>query len=535
MKPLQLAAFFMHLFHYFVLHHFTKVLKQQIINSLLIDAFSQNKDELVLHFQRNEESIFWILNCNSQLPFYYLTSDYHKANKNTATLFEETLGLEVINIELLEGERIIILQLTNQHQLIFKMFGKTTNIIHRYYNSTVDIFRHNLIEDEQIILQPCPSFQQFLQAINNEHLTYDELLQFPYWDKSFKHYIKEAQNIGNSAIETALQLYDFFAFPKYYLLKSPLNFSIIPIQTSEVLIFSDLIQALKHFAKYYFTVYQLDTKKNELLKSIDTQIKNLEYKVQSNQKSIQSIENSRSYEEIGNILMAHAHWDIKGCSKYTFQDIYDDYQSIEISLKPELSLLQNAEWYYQKHKKRKTELEKIKKMLAIHINELQKWNMLKNELLEIQTLKALDQWLKLHPELKKTVDNLNQSSLPYREFEILGYKIFVGKDAKSNDQLTLHHSHKNDIWLHAKDVSGSHVVIKVQKGQNIPQNIIEKAAELAAFYSKNRNQTFVPVIYTEKKYVRKGKGLPPGKVIVERENVIFVTPKSYEQIISENS
>jgi predicted ribosome quality control (RQC) complex YloA/Tae2 family protein len=101
----------------------------------------------------------------------------------------------------------------------------------------------------------------------------------------------------------------------------------------------------------------------------------------------------------------------------------------------------------------------------------------------------------------------------------------VGRNAENNDKLTLKHAHKEDLWLHAKDVAGSHVVIKHQSGKQFPKEVIHRAAELAAFNSKRRTDSLCPVICTPKKYVRKRKGDPPGTVVVEREKVIMVEPK----------
>jgi predicted ribosome quality control (RQC) complex YloA/Tae2 family protein len=86
------------------------------------------------------------------------------------------------------------------------------------------------------------------------------------------------------------------------------------------------------------------------------------------------------------------------------------------------------------------------------------------------------------------------------------------------------------LWLHAKDVSGSHVIIKYQAGKNFPEPVIERAAGLAAFFSKLRTDSLCPVIVTPKKYVRKPKGLPEGAVVVDREKVLMVVPIPWKEI-----
>jgi predicted ribosome quality control (RQC) complex YloA/Tae2 family protein len=90
--------------------------------------------------------------------------------------------------------------------------------------------------------------------------------------------------------------------------------------------------------------------------------------------------------------------------------------------------------------------------------------------------------------------------------------------------LTQKYSFKDDLWLHAKDVAGSHVLIKYQSGKNFPKEVIERAAQLAAWNSKRKNENLCPVAFTFKKFVRKRKGDPAGTVVVEREEVILVEP-----------
>jgi predicted ribosome quality control (RQC) complex YloA/Tae2 family protein len=101
----------------------------------------------------------------------------------------------------------------------------------------------------------------------------------------------------------------------------------------------------------------------------------------------------------------------------------------------------------------------------------------------------------------------------------------VGKNAKNNDELTLKFAHKDDLWLHAKGVSGSHVIIKHKAQLAFPASVIEYAAQIAAHYSSAAGSSLVPVIYTPKKFVRKPKGANPGQVSVEKEELLLVEPK----------
>ena len=122
-------------------------------------------------------------------------------------------------------------------------------------------------------------------------------------------------------------------------------------------------------------------------------------------------------------------------------------------------------------------------------------------------------------------ENQAESQKPiFKVYEYMGFQILVGRNAKNNDELTFKYGYKEDLWLHAKDVKGSHVLIKYQSGKNFPRPVIQVAAQLAAFYSSNKNTNTCPVIFTPRKFVRKSKGLPAGAVFVDKEDIIFVKP-----------
>jgi predicted ribosome quality control (RQC) complex YloA/Tae2 family protein len=110
---------------------------------------------------------------------------------------------------------------------------------------------------------------------------------------------------------------------------------------------------------------------------------------------------------------------------------------------------------------------------------------------------------------------------PYREFRGSGERrILVGRSASDNDRLTLDHARPHDLWLHARDDSGSHVVVPLQKGEACPPELLGDAATLAAHFSKARGEPVADVIYVARRYVRKLRKSPPGQVVVEREKVL---------------
>ena len=119
-----------------------------------------------------------------------------------------------------------------------------------------------------------------------------------------------------------------------------------------------------------------------------------------------------------------------------------------------------------------------------------------------------------------------QVRLPYREFTLsTGLTVFVGRDGSDNDRTTFEFARPYELWFHTQQCPGSHVVIKYpNKAFQPSKREIEEAASLAALHSKARNDSLVPVIYTERKYVRKPRKAKPGLVSVEREKSVMVPP-----------
>ncbi|MBY0434734.1 MAG: NFACT RNA binding domain-containing protein, partial [Cyclobacteriaceae bacterium] len=245
--------------------------------------------------------------------------------------------------------------------------------------------------------------------------------------------------------------------------------------------------------------------------------------LEKNKSKLHELENDAHYQQWADLLMAHLHELKPGMESVTVRNFYNNDQLVEIKLKADLTPQKNAEVYYRKGKNQSIELATLRNAIERKESEVQQllaWQKTVNDAQDIRELKNISPSILKDPQAKEQV-----KSLPYKAYEYKGYVIWVGKNASANDELTLKYSYKDDLWLHAKDVAGSHVLIKHQAGKNFPKDVIERGAALAAYYSKRKNESLCPVAYTSKKYVRKRKGDPAGAVVVEREEVILVTPQ----------
>ncbi|MFN8804799.1 MAG: NFACT RNA binding domain-containing protein [Bacteroidota bacterium] len=216
-------------------------------------------------------------------------------------------------------------------------------------------------------------------------------------------------------------------------------------------------------------------------------------------------------------IMTNMHLVKPGMESVTLTNFYNQEQT-NIKLKKELNAQRNAEVFYRKSKNQQIEITKLRESITAKQKEIAA---LQKRIEEIEQTTDIRQLRKENEKAKPK----KVTPLPYREVEFKGFKIWIGKSAEANDELTLKHSFKEDLWLHAKDVGGSHVLVKHQANKPFPKDVIERAAALAAYYSKRKNETPCPVAVTAKKFVRKRKGDPVGAVVVEKEDVLLIEPK----------
>jgi predicted ribosome quality control (RQC) complex YloA/Tae2 family protein len=281
----------------------------------------------------------------------------------------------------------------------------------------------------------------------------------------------------------------------------------------------DPIQCANEYYSIFNKSILFENEKAQLKQQYLHRKKQSESYIKKSSTKLDQIANRRSYKEIADLIMANLHTLKAGLETVTLFDFYQN-SDIEIKLKKSLSPQKNAEILYRKSKNEQVELQSIQRNIDDKQTRL-------NELVEIiEQIELAADWRELKSLNKQSKKEANDPILPYHSYQFAGYEIRVGKDAKRNDQLTTKHSSKDDIWLHAKDVSGSHVVIKNPTKKRPPSNVLEYAAQIAAYYSKRKSDKLCPVLFTERKYVRKSKKLLPGQVIVEREEVLLVEPSN---------
>jgi predicted ribosome quality control (RQC) complex YloA/Tae2 family protein len=281
---------------------------------------------------------------------------------------------------------------------------------------------------------------------------------------------------------------------------------------------------VKAATNFYYRYAQQNTFVSEhtaLQSTIRHKIASSESFIRKNEAKLKEIEQDDHYKVWADLIMANLHQIRQGQEKIIVDNFYNENTPIEIKLKQDLSPQKNAETFYRKAKNQHIELTTLRESIE---NKRKLIVGLQEQLTQLSTAENLKSIRQLSGVVEKPDGRKKDIALPYHEFEFKGYRIWVGKDAVRNDQLTLKYGFKEDLWLHAKDVPGSHVLIKHQAGKPFPKDVIERAAQLAAYNSKRKTESLCPVIVTPKKFVRKRKGDPAGAVVVEKETVVMVVP-----------
>lgn len=267
---------------------------------------------------------------------------------------------------------------------------------------------------------------------------------------------------------------------------------------------------------------------HDLLKLLMNSCERVSRKLELQKKELAECSEREVFRVRGDLINANI-WRLeKGQSKAVLED-FTTGEPVEIQLDPRLTPAQNAQKYYTEYRKLDTAEKKLTELIAKGQQELVYIDSVfdaasrtdsESDLAEIRRELREQGYLKggvrADEKVKKTSDPLH-----FRSSE--GFEILVGRNNRQNDQLTLKTAKATDIWLHTQGIAGSHVIIRTEGRQPGEQTLFE-AAQLAAFHSKGRSGSGVPVDYVAVKFVKKPAGAKPGMVIFTNNRTLYVTP-----------
>lgn len=311
------------------------------------------------------------------------------------------------------------------------------------------------------------------------------------------------------------------------------DFSFIPINQYVGLMDTKELDSACDLLDYFYSerdsVSRMKQRSQDLYKLLLNATDRISRRLANQRMELKESENREEFKLKGDLISANLYRVEKGMTSVKMENFYDEaYPEIEIKLDPRLTPSQNMQHYYAEYRKADTAEKILTEQIAKGEEELayidsvfdaltrtnseDEVNELRMELAEqgyIRAAKLKGKPPKSHPPLE------------FKSPE--GFTILVGRNNKQNDMLTTKLAEKSDIWLHTKNITGSHVIIRAN-GQDIPDDTIIYAARLAAFHSKAKNSSQVPVDYVPVKFVKKPSGAKPGMVIFTNNRTLYVTP-----------
>ena len=527
-----------------------KEIKEKILRYKLTKIFQYDRVSFSLFFGKN--NLLFQVKDNSTI--FYL-----KDEKDPNTDFQSKFLLSLkkylqnsilINIRQEGFDRIVYFDFEKLNQfgdvekytLIIEIMGKASNIfltskdkiLSALYFTSIDVGNRVIMTGAKYTL---PFEEKKISPI------YLEAENFPFETESF---MEKIEGVGRAFALECSQDYD--TFKKYLSSYNPVMYKIINREKIQKVLtyneFSEFSQKeninLENSRKYFETLNDglnayfkttitsnvISEKKKNLLKYVDSQIKKFK-KIEKNIKiDLKKNENFENYKNIGDILAANMHQIKYGMKKVTVFDFYNN-QEITINLDPLLSPNDNLNFYYNKYNKGKRTISALNSRFLDIQNEIKYFEEIKmfiekeNDFIGIE---EIENELNLTNNGNKSKNKIKLNKPKKREllsFDYKGFQIFVGRNNKENEEISFSKGQPNDIWLHIKDIPGSHVLI-LRNNQELPNDVLLHAANLACEYSKAKKGDKVTVDYCERKFVKKIKNSKPGNVIYTNYHSLLI-------------
>lgn len=568
-----------------VVSHIVTELSQSLIGGRIDKIYQPEKDELLILIRKQKEALKLFLTAGSHYPRIHLTTRV-KNTSNTPPMFcmllrKHLSSGRILNVSQPGFERIVQIDIEAMNELgdkenkklIIEMMGRHSNIILTKEDGTIiDSIKHitalqssmrellpgriYFYPNNQVKQDPSQLDEQaFIHHLNHLDLPLYKGLYSSYQGLSpmisttLCHLANvEAEQSCKLLTETeCLRVYRTFKdfmdqiknkmyVPTLFLDTEdhPIDFYSVPLTGafSKSKTYNSLSELLEAFYFDQSTRSIVSQKTADIKKLLLNFIERNVRKKAIQEKAIEESEDAEMYKIYGELLTAYsfqvpAHADYFETANY----YSENYEMIRIPLNPKLSPIENAQKYFKHYNKAKRTLVAAQEQLE-HINEELEY--LQSVLVSLDFLQTQEDIDGLRLELvemgylkkRKTLKQKSQkNTIPYMQFESSeGQLIYVGKNNYQNDELTMKFAKPNDLWLHIKDGPGSHVIVKLNPGEEPSDITLIESAMLAAYFSKGKQSSNVAIDYTYRRNVKKIPNAKPGMVIYTNFKTVYVTP-----------
>ena len=559
-------------------------IEDKILGGRIDKVYQPEKDEIILGIRSMGQAYKLLLTSNASNPKFHFTQT-NPSNPMTPPLFcmvmrKHLQSGKIIKIEQPDFDRILNIYVESLNELgdysvkklVLEIMGRHSNIILTDENNTIlDCIKHighdtssvrEVLPGREYTLPPSQGKINTLELDNNN---FNEVLEnnpsFEIQSVIYKNYtgispiaaseICYRANVnGSTPVEALTDIQKEIVFNKFAELVEDIKanrfypesitnekgktIDFSPIEMTqfnglEIKKYTSISELIESFYANRDFAYRIGQKTQDLRKLITQNIERCIRKKDIQMQTLRSIKNRDELRLKGELLTANIYSIKKGMTTVELPNYYSENQElVAIELDSNKTPSENAQKYYKAYNKAKRTFEALKDQIKSNDEELAYLESVLtsvNNCTDEQDVKEIRRELREEGYVKKVKNQKDKSkkhSVPLHFISQDGFDIYVGKNNIQNDELTLKFARPRDIWMHTKNIPGSHVII-VANGQTIPDTTLNEGAMLSAFYSKAKNSSKVPVDYTEKKNVKKPNGSKPGFVIYETNKTAYIT------------
>ncbi|RCW70771.1 Rqc2 family fibronectin-binding protein [Saliterribacillus persicus] len=543
-------------------------LSTTLSSARIIKIYQPTELELVLSIRRQGKNHTLLLSAHPNYARIHLTKDQYQNPKEPSMfcmlLRKHISGSFIESIEQIENERIIHIHIKSTNEIgdttyktiAIEIMGKHSNIIliDKERKMILDSIKHislsqsrmrpvlpgqlyQLPPDQEKVNPLTVDGENFLKKIdfNAGKIDRQMLQAFMGFSPLIAREIVYHAQLGNSESykDAFLELKEKMLLHQY----SPVIY-----EENSIYYITELSHVKENGKQYESVNEMLDQffsgkaerdrvkqKAGDLFRLLKNELNKNERKIVKLKKTLKDADKASNFQKKGELLTANMHLVKLGDKSVTVTDYYDeDQKELEIKLNERKTPSENAQSFFKKYQKLKNSKVMVENELKKTAKEVNYLNELVQQMDDAreQDIEEIREELQDQGYIKKKFTKAKKNKKvhkpePEKFYASDGTLLLVGKNNRQNEYVTNRLGHKSDIWLHTKDIPGSHVVIK----SNDPsEETLIEAANLAAFYSKSKNSSTVPVDYTQIKHVKKPSGAKPGFVTYDNQKTIFVTP-----------
>lgn len=557
-----------------VLKQVTSELSSCLIGGKINKVYEPNNNEIILGIYSGGKNYALLCNISSNSYRLHLTTT-SKPNPLNAPNFcmllrKHLVGARIKSISTPSLERIVKIELEAYNELndlltktlVIELMGKHSNIILlNENNKIIDSLRHLDISSGSL-RDIMPTREYILPT--SDKLDFYEVSKDMFLSKIDGSISKSITNnftgISNCFISNLLQILQI-SDTNYK--KEELSLLYDKIQTILSLLGSNKVTCLdickndytiilddcnedlqtNFFLDDFYTQKEKEEAilvyRNNLLKLVLTALKKVSKKISNMNSKLKECNNMEQYRIYGELITSNLYRINPNINqeKIILENYYDNNKEIIIPLDKTISISHNAKKYFKKYHKLKSTLEIITNQ---KLEAEQKLDYLESIIYELESANSISELDEIYQEIcengifkVKEKSNVKKNKINKRKvhdeyepiiYTVDGFTLYVGKNNKQNDYITTKLGKNEDLWFHTKDIRGSHCLLKCN-GQKVEEHTILACAQIAAFHSKGKLSSNVPVDYCFVKHVKKPNGSKPGMVIYTNNKTLYVAPK----------